>query len=127
MAELTEWWIDRVLVNGRSVIKVTAAMGEGPDLSDTNGPKCSRGGRGGAGRGGGRLRLKTTGTYQASKTPSARKISARSACRSICRSSHQPTQDDYVRYFTDISDAVDIGILIYNTWWFGVPRSRRKR
>jgi 4-hydroxy-tetrahydrodipicolinate synthase len=32
---------------------------------------------------------------------------------------HHPTQDDYVRFFTDISDAIDIGIMIYNTHWFG--------
>ena len=32
---------------------------------------------------------------------------------------HHPNQDDIVRFFTDISDAIDIGIMIYNTFWFG--------
>jgi 4-hydroxy-tetrahydrodipicolinate synthase len=32
---------------------------------------------------------------------------------------HHSNQDDYVRFFTDISDAIDIGIMIYNTHWFG--------
>jgi len=32
---------------------------------------------------------------------------------------HHPTQDDYVRFYTQISEAIDIGILIYDTFWFG--------
>ena len=32
---------------------------------------------------------------------------------------HHPNQDDYIRFFTDISDAIDVGIMIYNTHWFG--------
>jgi 4-hydroxy-tetrahydrodipicolinate synthase len=32
---------------------------------------------------------------------------------------HHPTQDDMVRYFSDVSEAIDVGILVYNTWWFG--------
>src|SRR5262249_29599197 len=32
---------------------------------------------------------------------------------------HHPTQDDNVRFYTRISDALDIGILIYDTFWFG--------
>jgi 4-hydroxy-tetrahydrodipicolinate synthase len=31
---------------------------------------------------------------------------------------HHANQDDLVRHFTDISDAIDIGIMIYNTFWF---------
>src|SRR5205085_1509112 len=34
---------------------------------------------------------------------------------------HHPTQDDIVRFFSEISDAIDIGIVLYNTWWFGAP------
>jgi 4-hydroxy-tetrahydrodipicolinate synthase len=30
---------------------------------------------------------------------------------------NSPTQDDILRYYGDISDAIDIGIMIYNTWW----------
>jgi 4-hydroxy-tetrahydrodipicolinate synthase len=32
-----------------------------------------------------------------------------------------PTQDDIVRFYTEISDAVDIGIIINNAFWFGAP------
>ncbi|MCX8214914.1 MAG: hypothetical protein OTJ97_10495, partial [SAR202 cluster bacterium] len=34
IAEATERWIDQGLVNGKAIIKVAAAMGEGPQLGD---------------------------------------------------------------------------------------------
>ena len=34
MAELTKWWVESGLVKGTAVIKVAAAMGEGPQLRD---------------------------------------------------------------------------------------------
>src|SRR5690606_10770298 len=34
---------------------------------------------------------------------------------------HSPNQDDMVRFFSDISDQIGIGIMIYNTFWFGPP------
>src|SRR5215831_6663515 len=39
MAELTEWWVQQGLRTGKSVLKVAAAMGEGPDLDDSEWPK----------------------------------------------------------------------------------------
>ena len=30
-----------------------------------------------------------------------------------------PTQDDCYRFFSDVSEKIDIGIMIYNTFWFG--------
>src|SRR5258708_28932848 len=39
MADLTEWWIERGLRTGTSVLKVAAAMGEGPDLNDDEWPR----------------------------------------------------------------------------------------
>ena len=34
MHELTQMWVDEGLVKGRAVLKVAAAMGEGPMLRD---------------------------------------------------------------------------------------------
>jgi 4-hydroxy-tetrahydrodipicolinate synthase len=31
---------------------------------------------------------------------------------------HHPKEDDLVRFYSDISDAIGIGIMIYNTHWF---------
>ena len=42
MAELTEMWVEQGLVKGKAVIKVAAAMGEGPMLSDTEWPALLR-------------------------------------------------------------------------------------
>ena len=42
MAELTKWWVANGLVKGKSVIKVAAAMGEGPMLSDDELPALLR-------------------------------------------------------------------------------------
>ena len=42
MAERTRWWVANGLVAGKAVIKVAAAMGEGPDLSDDEWPHLLR-------------------------------------------------------------------------------------
>ena len=42
MHDLTNWWIDSGLKTGNSEIKVAAAMGEGPQLRDTEWPHLLR-------------------------------------------------------------------------------------
>jgi 4-hydroxy-tetrahydrodipicolinate synthase len=120
MAELTEWWIQQGLSTGKSVLKVAAAMGEGPDLDDNEWPKL----------------LETVANAANGRVPVVCGLRTKNTLHTIedARRAqdlgavgvqidlpifHHPTQDDYVRYFTDISDAIDIGIIIYNTWWFG--------
>ena len=120
MAELTEWWIHQGLRTGKSVLKVAAAMGEGPDLDDREWPRL----------------LETVVTAANGRVPVVCGLRTKNTLHTIedARRArdlgadglqidlpifHHPTQDDYVRYFTDISDAIDIGIIIYNTWWFG--------
>ena len=39
---LTQWWVEQGLVKGRAVIKVAAAMGEGPQLRDIEWPVLLR-------------------------------------------------------------------------------------
>jgi len=122
MADLTHWWIDQGLVSGKAVLKVAAAMGEGPDLADDEWPHLLRTvvqhseGRGAVVCG---LKMKdTTKTIEDAKR--AQDIGA-IGLQIDLPVFHHPTQDDMVRFFTDISDAIDIGILIYNTWWFNHP------
>jgi 4-hydroxy-tetrahydrodipicolinate synthase len=122
MADLTDWWIEQGVANGRTALKVTAAIGEGPDLADAEWPQILDAV---VKRANDRVPiiagLKTTGTYQAIQDVK-RAQSLGAVCVQIdLPFLHHPTQDDYVRYFTDISDAVDIGVLIYNTWWFAAP------
>ncbi len=120
MAELTEWWIQHGLCTGKSVLKVAAAMGEGPDLDDSEWPKLldtvvnAANDRAPVVCG---LRTKDT-LHTIEDARRAQDLGA-VALQIDLPIFHHPTQDDYVRYFTDISDAIDIGIIIYNTWWFG--------
>lgn len=122
MSGLTEWWIEQGLVSGQAVLKVAAAMGEGPDLADDEWPHLLRTvvqaakGRGAVVCG---LKMKdTTKTIEDAKR--AQDLGA-IGLQIDLPVFHHPTQDDMVRFFSDISDAIDIGILIYNTWWFNHP------
>lgn len=122
MADLTEWWVENGLISGKAVLKVAAAMGEGPDLSDDEWPHLLRtvvqaaGGRGAIVCG---LKMKdTTKTIEDAKR--AQDLGA-IGLQIDLPVFHHPVQDDFVRFFSDISEAIDIGILIYNTWWFNHP------
>ena len=42
MAEMTRWWIDQGLGSNDAPLKTSAAMGEGPDLSDDEWPHVLR-------------------------------------------------------------------------------------
>jgi dihydrodipicolinate synthase/N-acetylneuraminate lyase len=120
MAEMTQWWVEQGLVAGKAVIKVAAAMGEGPMLRDTEWP----------------LLLRTV--VQAAKGKAAivcgihykdtfRTIEDAKIAQdmgAICLQVNPPvfnlpTQDDLLHYYGDLSDAIDIGIMVYNTWWLG--------
>ena len=122
MADLTQWWVDQGLVAGRAPLQVAAAMGEGPDLDDTEWPRL----------------LETVVKAAGDQAAVICALQTKDTLRTIADAKraqdlgaiglqidlpifHHPTQDDYVRYFTDISDAIDIGIMIYNTFWFGAP------
>lgn len=122
MADLARWWVDQGLVTGKAPIKVAAAMGEGPDLTDDEWPKL----------------LKTVVDAAGDKATIMCGLKPKDTIRTIEDAKraqdlgavglqidlpffHHPTQDDYVRFYTDISDKIDIGIMIYNTFQFGAP------
>ena len=42
MSEITKWWVDQGLGTSKAPLKVAAAMGEGPDLSDDEWPHLLR-------------------------------------------------------------------------------------
>ena len=116
MAELTKWWVANGLVKGKSVIKVAAAMGEGPMLSDDELPAL----------------LRTTvqaaddkaaiilglGYKDTKRTiddaKRAQEMGAR-ALQVVPPIFNLPSQDDILRFFGDLSDAIDIGIMVYVT------------
>ena len=118
MHELTQLWVEEGIVKGKGVIKIAAAMGEGPMLSDDEWPAL----------------LRTT--VQAADDKAAivcglhykdTKRTVEDAKRAqdmgaiglqICPPIFNlPSQDDLLDYFNDISDAIEIGILVYCTHW----------
>jgi 4-hydroxy-tetrahydrodipicolinate synthase len=126
MADLTQWWVEQGLVTGRAVIKVAAAMGEGYQLTDEEWPALlqtvvqAANGKATIVCG---LKPKDT-IHTIEDARRAQDLGAVGVQIDLPLFNH-PSQDDIVRFFTDISDAIDIGILIYNTWFFGVPSLTR--
>ena len=122
MADLTRWWVENGCLAGKTVIKVAAAMGEGPDLSDDEWPHLLRtvvnasGGRAAIVCG-----LKAKNTLHTIEDAKWAQDLGAIGVQIDLPIFHHPTQDDIVRFFSDISAAIDIGIVIYNTWWFSAP------
>ncbi len=118
MHALTQWWVDQGLVKGSAVIKVAAAMGEGPMLSDDEWPALLRtvvqaaddqativcG-----------LHYKDTKrTLEDAKRAQDLGAIGLQVCPPVF---NLPSQGDVIDYFSELSDAVTIGIMIYHTHW----------
>ncbi len=122
MADLTRWWVAQGLVAGKAVIKVAAAIGEGPDLADDEWPHLLRtvvnaaGGKAAIVCG-----LKPKNTLHTIEDAKKAQDLGAIGVQIDLPFFHHPTQDDIVRFFTDVSDAIGIGIVLYNTWWFAAP------
>jgi len=120
MAAATQFWVESGLVAGKAVIKVAAAMGEGPMLSDNEWPYLLRTVVQAAG---GKAAIMCGIHYKDTK----RSIEDAKRAQDLGAIGLQisppifndPTQDDILRYYEAVSNAIDIGIMIYNTWWLG--------
>src|SRR5579884_928749 len=122
MADRTRWWVAQGLVAGKAVIKVAAAMGEGPDLGDDEWPHLLRTVVNASdGKAAIVCGLKTKDTLHTIEDAKRAQDLGAIGVQIDLPIFHHPTPDDIVRYFSDISGRVELGILIYNTWWFGVP------
>lgn len=118
MHELTQQWVGEGLVKGTAVIKVAAAMGEGPMLSDEEWP----------------LLLRTVVQAAADKAAIVCGLHYKDTKRTIEDAKiaqdmgaiglqvcppifNLPSQDDLIDYYSDLSDNIDIGIMVYCTQW----------
>jgi len=119
MTDLTRWWVSNGLGTDVAPLKVAAAMGEGPDLSDDEWPHLLNTVVKAAGDAVVLCGLKTKNTLHTIEDAKMAQDLGAVGLQIDLPIFHHPNQDDYVRYFTDISDAIDIGIMIYNTYWFG--------
>ena len=116
MAELTEWWVENGLIKGRAIIKVAAAMGEGPMLRDDEWPSLLRTVVQAADD---RAAIVCGLHYKDTK----RTIEDAKRAQDLGAIGLQvsppifnlPSQDDLLDYYGDLSDAIDIGILVYVT------------
>jgi dihydrodipicolinate synthase/N-acetylneuraminate lyase len=128
MAELTRWWVDQGLVAGRSVIKVAAAMGEGPDLTDDEWPRLlDTAVKAADGKAAVMCGLKPKDTLHTIEDGKRAADLGAIGLQIDLPFFHHPTQDDMVRFYSDISDGVDIGIMIYNTLSTTPSTSARRR
>jgi 4-hydroxy-tetrahydrodipicolinate synthase len=119
-AELTKWWVAQGLGTGINPLKSSAAMGEGPDLSDDEWPHLLRTVVNAAGPDAAVIcGLQTKNTLHTIEDAKKAQDLGAIGLQIDLPIFHHSNQDDYVRFFTDISDAIDIGIMIYNTYWFG--------
>ena len=120
MAAATQFWVESGLVVGKAVIKVAAAMGEGPMLSDNEWPYLLRTVVQAAG---GKAAVMCGIHYKDTKRTVEDAKRARDLGAIGLQISppifNDPTQDDILRYYEAVSNAIDIGIMIYNTWWLG--------
>ena len=118
IAAATETWVDRGLVEGKAVLKVAAAMGEGPQLRENEWQRL----------------IQTVVQAADGRVPVMGAVHYKDTVRTIediniaadagaigCQVSppifNQPTGDDMLRFFGDVSDGIDIGVLVYNTHW----------
>ena len=119
MAAATQFWVENGLVAGTAVIKVAAAMGEGPMLTDDEWPPLLRTVVQAAE---GKAAIMCGIHYKDTKrTIEDAKIAQDLGAFGLQISPpifNSPTQDDILRYYEDVSDAIEIGILIYNTHWY---------
>jgi 4-hydroxy-tetrahydrodipicolinate synthase len=122
MADLTKWWVDSGLVMGTAVIKVAAAMGEGPMLADDEWPHL----------------LRTVVQAADDKASIVCGLHYKDTKRTIedAKQAEEigavglqvsppifnlPSQDDLLDFYSELSDATGIGILVYVTAGMNCP------
>ena len=118
MYDLTQGWVENGLVKGKAVIKVAAAMGEGPMLRDDEWPYLLRStvqaANGKAAVVCGLHYKDTKRTIEDAKRAQDMGAIGLQVCPPIF---NLPSQDDLLDYFGELSDAIDIGIMVYHTHW----------
>jgi len=119
IADMTRWWVEEGLGTDDAPLKTSAAMGEGPDLSDDEWPHILRTVVNAAGPGKTVIcGLKPKNTLHTIEDAKRAQDLGAVGLQIDLPFFHHAQQDDNVRHFAAISDAIDIGIMIYNTHWF---------
>jgi 4-hydroxy-tetrahydrodipicolinate synthase len=119
LTDMTHWWVEQGLGTDDAALKTSAAMGEGPDLNDDEWPHILRTVVNAAGPGKTVIcGLKPKNTLHTIEDAKKAQDLGAIGLQVDLPFFHHSQQDDNVRHFAAISDAIDIGIMIYNTHWF---------
>ncbi len=118
MAAATEGWIEAGLVNGQSTLKVAASIGEGHLLREEEWPRLLQtvveAARGRVPVLGAIHHKDTRRTIEDAKRAADVGVPALQISPPIF---NLPSQEDILRYYGAVSDAVEIGIIVYTTPW----------
>ncbi len=123
MAEHTEWMVENGLVEGRAVLKIASVMGEVTSMTDAEWPQV----------------VDTAVRAAKGRVPVMACVHSKDTRRTIEDAlkmqdigaiglqvsppfENIPTQDDMLRYFSAVSDAINIGVMIYHAHW--MPHGR---
>jgi 4-hydroxy-tetrahydrodipicolinate synthase len=118
IAELTRWWVDQGIVKGTSVIKVAAAMGEGTMLRDDEWPALLRTVVRAAGdRAAVVCGLHHKDTKRAIEDARRAQDLGAIGLQVMPPIFNLPSQNDLLDFYGDLSDAIEIGIVVYHTNW----------
>lgn len=118
IAHLTNFWVEHGVVSGSAAIKVAAAVGEGPMLSDVEWPLLLRSVvRAAQGRVPVLMGLHYKDTYRTIEDAKIAQDLGAVALQVCPPVFNLPSQEDILDYFEDLSDAIDIGIMVYHTHW----------
>lgn len=116
MYEMIQWYVENGLVTGKAVIKVAAAMGEGPQLRDWEWQALLQTAVQAAGN-------KATIMCGLHYKDTIRQIEDANRAADLGAVAVQvsppvhngPTRTDVIRFYDDLANGSDIGIMIYNT------------
>ena len=123
MSRDTEYWIENGVVKGKAVLKVASVMGELTSMTEAEWPQV----------------VKTAVDTANGRVPVISCVHGKDTLRTIEDAKRAqdlgavglqivppfeniPNQDDIVRYYEAISDAIEIGVMIYHAHW--MPHSR---
>jgi 4-hydroxy-tetrahydrodipicolinate synthase len=118
MYNLTQWWVENGMVRGKAMLKVASVMGEFQQLRDNEWPPLIRSSVQAAD---GKVDIIAGSQYKDTKRTIEDCLKASDlgafGIQIAPPALNDPNQDDILRFYSDVSDAVDIGIMIYNTPW----------
>ena len=118
MRAMVQRIVDGGVSNGDGVIKIASALGEGPMLSDDEWPALLRTAVQAAdGRAPVMLGIHHKDTKRTIEDSNRAADLGASGLQIAPPIYNIPTQQDMYDYFCDVSDAIDIGIMIYHTKW----------